>query len=134
MAEVYFSLWEKALHNPDKPVDIRQYRELVEKAIKLLKGFRKVFPIGQPYLAYYEGRYQWLNGNHEQAVRTWTKGLAAARKYRMLFEEGLIRARLASALTYAPHERRVHIDCATRIFESMGAVKELDAIRNIESN
>ena len=133
VAEVYFSLWEKALQNPDPPAEIRQYRELAEKALKLLKGFRKVFPIGQPYLAYYEGLYQWLNGKHQQAIRTWTKGLAAARKYRMLFEEGLIRARLASAMTYAPHERRVHTDCATQIFEGMGAVHELDAVRNIES-
>jgi tetratricopeptide (TPR) repeat protein len=132
VAEVYFSLWEKALRNPDSPADIRRYKDLVERAIKLLQGFRKVFPIGQPYLAYYEGRYQWLTGKHRHAVRTWTKGLAAAKKVRTLFEEGLLRARLASAMTYAPHERRVHIDCAAQIFERMGAVHDLDFIRKLE--
>jgi tetratricopeptide (TPR) repeat protein len=51
VAEVYFDLWEKALQNPNGLLDENRFKQLSEKALKLLKGFHNIFPIGQPYLA-----------------------------------------------------------------------------------
>jgi hypothetical protein len=129
VAEVYFDLWEKALENPNGLLDANRFRQMSEKALKLLKGFRTIFPIGQPYLALYSGRRDWNMGKHQNAVKTWEKGLEAAKKYRLLYEEGLLRVRLASAFKNEPDEQQVHLHCAARIFETMGAVRDLGTVK-----
>jgi hypothetical protein len=54
--------------------------------------------------------------------------LEAARKYRTLYEEGLLRAKLGVALKDAPEQRREHFERAKQIFEEMGAVRELGSL------
>jgi hypothetical protein len=54
--------------------------------------------------------------------------LEAAKKYRLLYEEGLLRVRLASALKKEPDEQLVHLHCAAQIFETMGAVRDLGIV------
>jgi tetratricopeptide (TPR) repeat protein len=130
VAQVYFEMWEKALKDPNRKADAERFRGLAEKAIKLLRGFRTIFPIGQPYLAYYEGWHRWLEGKHQSAIQSWQKGLAAAKKYRMLYEEGLLHMRLGVALQGSPDQQKEHLECAAAIFEKMGAVNELKAIES----
>jgi class 3 adenylate cyclase/tetratricopeptide (TPR) repeat protein len=125
VAEVYFELWEKTLQNPDRGLDSDEHKLSAEKAIKLLRAFRKVFPIGQPYAYYYQGRYEWLTGRPQMAVKSWHKGLEAARQFNLPYEEGLIRIRLGSYPRYDPHTRREHFERAIQIFEKMGAIHEL---------
>lgn len=131
-AEVFFGLWERALQNPDQKADATKFKELAEKAIKLLRTFGKIFPIGRPYLAYYEGWHQWLTGKHQNAIQSWNKGLEAAIKFRTLYEEGLLRARLVAVLKDSPDEQRKHMDHAIQIFEKMSAVHELQSLRSVE--
>ncbi|MGE5462916.1 MAG: AAA family ATPase, partial [Syntrophothermus sp.] len=45
VAEVYFDLWEKALKEPNGLLNAEHFKQLSEKALKLLKGFRTIFPI-----------------------------------------------------------------------------------------
>ena len=129
VAEVYFDLWEKALQNPNGLLDANRYRQLTEKSLKLLKGFRKIFPIGQPYLALYTGRWYWNLGKHQKAVKTWQAGLEAAKKYGLLYEEGLLRVQLATSLKNAPDEQQMHMECAAQIFETMSAVRDLGIVK-----
>ncbi len=131
-AQVYFELWEKALQNPDQEADAAKFKELAEKAIKLLRAFRKIFPIGQPYLSYYEGWHHWLTDKHPAAIQSWHKGLEAAKKFKTLYEEGLIHARLGAISKDAPDEQRGHIHRAMQIFEKMGAVNELRSVRSVQ--
>jgi hypothetical protein len=98
---------------------------MAERALKLLKGFRNIFPIGKPYLALYTGRWYWDQGKHQKAVKTWQDGLEAARRYGVLYEEGLLRVRLGDARKDAPTEQLQHFECAAEIFESMGAIRDL---------
>ncbi len=125
VAEVYFDLWEKALQNPKGLLDAGRFKQLTEKALKLLKGFRNIFPIGQPYLALYTGRWHWNQGKPQKAVKTWQAGLEAAHKYGLLYEEGLLHVRLGSSLRHAPAEQLTHFECAAQIFGTMGAVRDL---------
>ena len=125
VADVYFELWEKALQSPDKIPDADKLRERAEKALKLLRAFQKVFPIGQPHTPLYQGWYDWLTGNYEKAIRSLHKGLEAAQKYNMPYEEGLIRVRLALYAQDKPDTRKKHIWRAIEIFEKMGAAREL---------
>ena len=133
VAEVYFELWERALQNPNRGLDPNHYKSSAEQAIKLLRAFQKVFPIGQPPAHYYQGWYEWLTGKPQKAVQSWRKGLEAAHKFRMLYEEGLIRVRLGSSLPEDPNTRQEHFARAIQIFEQMGAVHELEVAKRAQA-
>jgi len=131
IAEVFFEFWEQALQNPDGMADSAQYKSLAEKAIKLLRAFKNVFPIGQPSLFYFTGWHEWLSGKQTQAVRTWNLGLDAAQKFRMLYEEGLIHMKLGAALVDDADLCKEHFDEAIRIFGEMDAVPMLRRAREL---
>ncbi|MEP7136673.1 MAG: adenylate/guanylate cyclase domain-containing protein [Chloroflexota bacterium] len=127
VAEVGFTLWEKSLHS--KPVtDPEQYKLLAEKALKLVRAFQGVFPIGQPVTPYYQGWYAWLTGKPEAAFKAWHKGLDAALKFDMPYEEGLIRLKLGTYLK--DDSQKTHLERAIQLFEKMGAVYELKLARS----
>lgn len=136
VAEVYFTLWDSALHPPIQPgsgqagrLDSDTLKSSAGKALTLLRAFRKVFPIGQPYLAYYQGWYESLTGKPQHAMKTWQKGLEAAQKFDLLYEEGLIRLKLARW----NDDRGVHVKRAIQIFETMGAARELKFASGMEA-
>jgi len=135
VAEVYFELWEKALHAPRPPRKTEPdiLRPLAEKALKLLRAFQKVFPIGRPFFYYYQGRYQWLTGSPEKAFKSWRKGLEAAQQFNMLYEEGLIRVQLGTHKKGNLYERSEHCTRAIQIFEMMGAVHELQSAKRAQA-
>jgi tetratricopeptide (TPR) repeat protein len=133
VAEVYFELWERALHDTNRKLDADKYRALAEKSIKLLRAFQRVFPIGQPPADYYQGWYEWLTGKREEALRSWQKGLEAAQKYKMPYEEGLMRLKLGTVLKENTIERQERLARAIQIFEKMGAVHELRVARSAEA-
>ncbi len=124
-ADVYFELWEKALQIPERKPDADRLRLLAEKAIKSLQAFQKVFPIGQPVTPLYRGWYEWLTGKPEAAVKSLHRGLEAALKFNMLYEEGLIRLRLALYAQDNLDARKKNLWRAIEIFENMGAQNEL---------
>ena len=124
-AEVYFTLWDSTLHATGG-LDSTHLKFSAGKALTLLRAYRKVFPIGQPYLAYYQGWHESLTGNQKGAIKTWQEGLVAAQKLDLPYEEGLIRLKLAQAETDLA-EIRKHIARAIQIFEKMGAAHELES-------
>ncbi len=129
VAQVYFELWEKALRDQDIRTEATTYKGLAERAIKLLRAFRTMFPIGQPYLAYYDGWYQQLIGKQQKAIRMWQAGLQSAQRMGLLYEEGLLRSKLASQLQGNSAERNEHIRRAVEIFGKMGAVRDLERVK-----
>jgi len=143
IAEVYFTLWEDALRF-DPPFgrqrdrasgapDSEQLKLSAEKAMKLLRAFKSVFPIGQPYASYYQGWYESLTGKHKAAMTSWHKGLDAAKKFNVRYEEGLIRFRLGSSAMEDPNARREHLQRAIEIFENMGARRELEKAKQAQA-
>jgi tetratricopeptide (TPR) repeat protein len=124
-ADVYFELWEKALQDPAQKADADQLQLLAEKAIKLLTAFDKVFPIGQAVTPFYQGWYEWLTGKPVAAIKTLHRGLEAALKFNMAYEEGLIRLKLASYSQENFDSRKRNLWRAIEIFEKMGALNEL---------
>lgn len=130
IAEVYFGLWEKSLQDPRRRQDAEQLKGSTLKAIKLVRAYEKVFPIGQPVARYYEGWYEWLAGDKHKAVNLWEKGLEAARKFAMIYEEGLMWLKLGTAETDA-QRRTEQLRQAAAIFEKMGARYELKLTRTL---
>jgi len=124
-ADVYFELWEKSLQDPSRQPDTDKHKLSAQKAMKLMRAFQKVFPIGESVTPYYQGWYDWLTGSYEKAMKSLHKGLEAAQKFNMPYEEGLIRVRLASYAQDNPETRKKHVWRAVEIFEKMGAAHEL---------
>ena len=93
--------------------------------MKLLIAFEKVFPIGQPVTPIYQGWYEWLTGKPEAAIKTLKRGLEAALKFNMAYEEGLIRLKLAVYSQENLEARKRNLRRAMEIFETMGARNEL---------
>jgi len=124
IAEVYFELWEEALQRPDGKSDSVKYQSLAGKAIKLLRAFKNVFPIGEPELVYFQGWYEWLTGKQQQAMKTWNQGLESAQKFNMRYDEGLLRMKLGMIANDA-ELRKVHLEGAVKIFTETGAVPKL---------
>lgn len=133
VSEVYFELWERTLRDPNRRWDADRHRLLAEKALKLLRSFQRVFPIGQPSAYYYQGRYEWLRGQPQKAISSWRKGLEAAQKFNMPYEEGLIRVKLGTILKDNTVERKERFARAIQIFEKMGAVHELRSAKRAEA-
>jgi len=129
-ADVYFELWEKSLQNPSQHLELDKYQLSGEKTLKLLRAYQKAFPIGQPITDYYQGWHKWLMGKPQVAIRSWNKGLKAATKFNMPYEEGLIRLKLGSYLEGDQNERREHLECAIQIFEKMDALHELNVAKD----
>ncbi len=130
IADVYFEGWERTLRDPSRRQDSVKFKSLAERSLKLLHAFENVFPIGQPITPYYQGWYEWLIGKPHQALQTWKKGLAAAQKYRMPYEEGLAHYRLGVCLPASDPSRADHLAKAREIFERMGAAHELQMLKS----
>ena len=124
VADVYFRLWETSLEDPWQKLDTEQLKSSALKAIKLVRAFEKVFPIGQPHTPYYRGWYEWLVGDKEKAVKLWNQSLEAALKYRMPYEEGLARVKLGMAESEL-NVRAGHLKRAVEIFETINAPYEM---------
>jgi tetratricopeptide (TPR) repeat protein len=130
VSQVYFELWEQAVH--DQSPDADELKQLSEKAINLLRAFQKVFPIGQPYAHYYQGWYEELSGKAQSAIKSWRTGLETAQKFRLQYEEALIRIKLGCYLQDDPEMRRKHFERAIQILERMGAVHELGMAKDAQ--
>jgi len=131
VADVCFTFWERSLQYPDRKPDSNKYRSLSEKALKAVRAFENVFPIGRPVTPYYQGWYEWLTGRHDAAIRSWKKGLEAAKKIDMPYEEALMHYRLGICLPESDPSRPDHLAQARTIFEKMGAVHELKTLKII---
>jgi tetratricopeptide (TPR) repeat protein len=127
VAEVAFELWEKALLS--QPTDDSDNKALAEKSLKLLKAFQGVFPIGQPATPYYQGWYEMLTGKHDAAIKSWRKGLEAAKKFNMPYEEALARLKLGTYSKEDAETRGEHFSRALHLLEKMGRVRRLQTAK-----
>ncbi|HKI53007.1 MAG TPA: hypothetical protein VJ987_02695, partial [Anaerolineales bacterium] len=132
VSEVYFESWENFLKNPDIKRNPERYKQLVERSLKLLRAFKNRCPIGGPYLAYYQGWYDWLLGKPRAAIKSWRKGIDDARKYNLRYEEGLLCGKMGAVLKDNPTERRAYLERAIHIFEEMSAPRELKLVRGLQ--
>ena len=132
ISQVYFVLWEKALWAPGSESSVEQYRLYAEKALKLLRAFQKVFPIGQAYAHYYQGWHAELTGKPQQAIKSWRLALNASQKFHLPFEESLIRIKLGVHQSDNPAAGRENFERALQILENMGAVHELVLAKKLQ--
>jgi tetratricopeptide (TPR) repeat protein len=120
-AETYLSLIETRANR--SPAERRALAKFARQAIGALRQFARVFPIGQPRAWLFQGFYDWLDGKPAKARQAWRKGLAAAQKLAMPYDEAL--AHFEIGRHASGDERRDHLDRAADIFERLGAEYDL---------
>ena len=74
--------------------DYDQWRHWERQALRELKRFQQVFPVGSAQYGLWLGVAQWLNGHNDRAVLTWQQALATARRLSLHQDESLIAAEI----------------------------------------
>lgn len=93
-----------------------------------LKRFASAMPIGLPRYGTCAGLADWLRGRHGTARRTWQKGLEAAVRLSMPYEEGRAHWELGRHAALGSSERRTHLEQAHAAFARVGAAYDLERV------
>ena len=125
-AYVYLSMLEdgQALKNGDKGA---------AKALKTLRKFARVFPIGEPRRWLYEGWNRWLSGKHSSAQKAWDRSLASAVELDMRYDQGLAHFEIGRHLPGGDQARQENLKQAADIFKQTGAGYDLDRTQKLLS-
>ena len=124
VAEVYLALWEASSNRP--VAERKTLEKSARQACKALHKFARVFPIGRTRAWLWKGLYFWLAGKGSKAMGAWQKGLAAARKLEMPYDEGLLHYEIGRHLDAPDPARKEHLARACEIFERLGASYDLE--------
>jgi class 3 adenylate cyclase/tetratricopeptide (TPR) repeat protein len=117
-ATVYLDGWEAG-------GSVQEHRPRVDDAVKRLKGFADVFPIGRPRYELLAGRREWLLGNHSSAREHWRRALDEATSLSMGYEQGLAQYELGRHLAVGDPERSRYLDAARDALTPLGASRLL---------
>lgn len=119
---VFLALWEAAA-----PGERAAAAAAARQACGFMRTFAKTFPYGQVALELCEGLRAWCEGKAGRARAILSRGLASARRFKLPYEEGLIRYELGRR-TSGP-ERRQQLEAAIAIFERLHAAHDLARAR-----
>jgi hypothetical protein len=127
-AEVYLALWEASGGQmPDRRAALaRQARQ----ACEALAHYARTFAIGQPRMWLCQGRAHWLAGRPASAHQAWQKGLVAAERLAMPYEQVLLH------YTIGRHsmglQRREHLQQAEDIARRLNTAHDLARIAELQ--
>jgi len=110
-----------AIRQPSKETD-----DIAAAACVALSRSVRTFPSARPVALLWGGVLQAQRGRRTRALRSWRHALAAAEKFALPFEEGLIRLELGKAT--AGTEREAHLLRARELFQRLGAARELQRV------
>jgi len=119
-ADVYLSLWEEGSASQHVQAQARE-------AVKRLRKYAEVFPMGRPRSWTAHGRYLWLTGNRRRALTSWRRAVTAAVELSMPLEQGLAHYEIGRHLDPSDPEGSVQLARAREIFGSLGASHVLAA-------
>ena len=125
IAETFISLCDS--HIEGSKNDNR--KSTARRAYKALRGYARVFPIGQPRSYRWQGVYQWMSGRHNSARKLWQKGITAAKELAMPYDEGLLHYEMGLRLPLEDPTRSEHLNQACKIFEQLEVSYDLERAR-----
>ncbi len=126
VAEVYLMLYQQT---PASEIAARkELGQLVEKAVKSVKAFGEIFPLGRPSSLLWQGHLREVHGDLRGARASWERASAEARRLRRPYEEA--QAELALGRAGAEESRRrAHLLRALSLFQGMGAEPDVRLTR-----
>jgi hypothetical protein len=119
VADIYLGEWATG-----RAREAAAAKSASELAVKKLRAFSKVFPIGQPAAHRYAGAVREQGGNPEAARKEWEQGVEIAVDLQMPYEEGRLRLSLGQL-----SGDKAHLEKALGLFEATGAVSFSEAAR-----
>lgn len=124
VAETFLMLWEN-LGSPGR----HPFYKSARQACSALKGYARIFPIGQPRAWVCQGWLDWQRGRASRARRAWTRALTAAERLGMPYELGWAHYQFGRHLPAADPARRLHLARACEAFARLGATGDLERAR-----
>jgi hypothetical protein len=126
LVEARIRLWERALRLNKQVAPARQaaYRDL-----KLFNKYTRLYPIGQPAQAHFQGWMAYLDGQEKAALRFWAEGLQQAATHHMPYEELQIRQTRRRLIGDGYPQQKtdeVHIQQLAEQLSALTPVYELD--------
>ncbi|NUM47344.1 MAG: AAA family ATPase [Anaerolineales bacterium] len=125
---VFLSLWQygeylSTLPSGIKPITFRleDCQKGAANALKSLHQYARIFPIGQPRAALWQGAYEWLTGKAQKAFPTWEKGLKTAQTLGLPWEEARLHYEIGRRKPGGSDIRQYHLQEAEKIFTKLGA-------------
>jgi tetratricopeptide (TPR) repeat protein len=115
-AEATIALWH-ASRQRDMG-DQATLRAAAEQAMRTLRRFARVFPIGQPRALLCQGLLAWVDERPVRAWEAWRRSLAVAERLGMRYDEML--AHHVLGRHGDPSERDEHLASARRLFAQLG--------------
>jgi tetratricopeptide (TPR) repeat protein len=106
-------------------------RSNVKQALKGLRSFTRIFPIGRPRLYLWLGVYEWSLGRRKQAMALWCKSLESAERLGMPYSAGLTHYEMGWRLPSTNPARREHLTRAVEIFNQLGAGYDLEQAQKV---
>ena len=120
VADVYLGQWETGRARAAAVA-----KSASELAVKKLRAFSKVFPIGQPAAHRYAGGVKARAGDDDAARKEWEQGIEIAAHLQMPYEEGRLRLSLGRL-----SKDTAQLEMARDLFESTGAAPFSDSARS----
>jgi tetratricopeptide (TPR) repeat protein len=121
-AEVYLSLAESAHPSP-------RLNERARAACRLLGRYTNLFPIGAPRKRLYDGLSYWQQRRPEKAFKAWQESIDAAGRLGMRYDQALAHYEVGRHLPASDPDRSTHLRHARELFQTCGAVYNLELAR-----
>ncbi len=121
VAETYLALWEAGI----KEVGQETLAARSKWACGELHRLARVFPVGRPRAALWQGVYDWLKGDPARAGRSWKRALALAQELDMPHEEAYCNLQIGLHAQAGDPARRRHLTRAAELFTAIGAAHGL---------
>ncbi|HSH01443.1 MAG TPA: AAA family ATPase [Anaerolineae bacterium] len=125
VAEVYQSHVNNSQEAPSQ-----SHLDALKHACKRLHFYCRFFPIGKGNAFLHQGIYEWSQGKHDKAYKSWQKSIEWSEKYEMIYEVAQAHYYLGR---YSPKtaSRQAHLDKAKEIFVRVGAKYELSLLEKV---
>jgi class 3 adenylate cyclase len=120
-AEAAIALWHASRQRG--PGEQATARAAAGQAMRSLRRYAHVFPIGQPRALLCQGLLAWVQGRPGRARKAWRRSLAAAERLGMRYDQLLAHQQLGRHGD--PSERREHLARARQLFTQLGIGGEL---------
>ncbi|MDP8936344.1 MAG: hypothetical protein M3O23_01145, partial [Actinomycetota bacterium] len=116
LCDVSLALWERGEDSG---------AALTRRALRELRRYARLFPIGRPRALANRGVALWLGGRRRAAHRSWRAGLATAERLGMPYEVARAHYEIGRHLPESDPARRSHLEQAAQLFADLSADDDL---------
>ncbi|HET9907967.1 MAG TPA: hypothetical protein VFQ23_15050, partial [Anaerolineales bacterium] len=129
VAEVFLTLWQQAA-NTDilKQINLplEECQTYARRAIKSMQRFARLYALAKPRSHDLTGWLEWLDGQQQDAIQTWKKGLRLHQTAEMPYEEARLHHILGKHLPSDDPESQAHREQARQLFIRLNAQLDLN--------